>query len=89
MLNSGILLHTINQVEVVVEEEEVEQNEEIEKNPNVTILYNLTNVFKCVGNKKEIEVEVEAKHLDAVPMNFDEELKFLEEWIEKPKFDED
>jgi len=27
----------------------------------------------------------EGKHLDAVPTYFEEELKFLEEWIAKPK----
>lgn len=44
----------------------------------------------CVGNKKEIEVEEqeEQKHLNALIMNFYQELKFMDEWLTKPKIDE-
>ena len=49
--------------------------------------YNLTNVLKCEGNNKEDKEEHEAKNSIVVQINFDEKLKFLEEWLEKPKYD--
>ena len=43
--------------------------------------------MKCEGNNKEDKEEHEAKNSIVVQINFDEKLKFLEEWLEKPKYD--
>ena len=43
------------------------------------------NVFECAGFTKE---ECDVKHLGEVPHKFDEELEFIEEWLQKPYYDE-
>ena len=63
----------------------VEKNENYQ---NVNTFYTLTNIFKCVANSKEDEVEHKAKKSTVVQINFDEELNFLKEWLEKLKIEE-
>jgi len=70
-------------------EEEQERNqkalleEKTENNKNCFDI--LMNAFECAGFAKE---ECDVNHLGEVPDKFDEELKFIEEWIQKPYYDE-
>ena len=76
LLYGGILLCTINQVEVVAEEE---------KDPTVVIVEEEHE--EKVGLTIEEEVEIIAE--TEVPTNFCHGLQLTEEWIEKPKHGED
>jgi hypothetical protein len=92
---NGPLAYT-NQVEdnfIVAEKEEKEDEEE--KNQKALLeeqnemskncIDTLMNVFECAGFTKE---ECDVKHLGEVPDKFDEELEFIEEWLQKPYYDE-
>jgi len=92
---NGPLAYT-NQVEdnfIVAEKEEKEDEEEKnkkslleEQNENSKNCFDiLMNVFECAGFAKE---ECDVKHLGEVPDKFDEELEFIEEWLQKPYYDE-
>jgi hypothetical protein len=85
-----------NQVEdnfIVAEKEEKEDEHERnqkalleEKTENSKNCFDiLMNAFECAGFAKE---ECDVKHLGEVPHKFDEELEFIEEWLQKPYYDE-
>jgi hypothetical protein len=92
---NGPLAYT-NQVEdnfIVAEKEEKEEEQERnqkalleEKTENSKNCFDiLMNAFECAGFAKE---ECDVKHLGEVPHKFDEELEFIEEWLQKPYYDE-
>jgi hypothetical protein len=92
---NGPLAYT-NQVEdkfTVAEKEEKEDEQETnqkalleEKTENSKNCFDiLMNAFECAGFMKE---ECDVKHLGEVPHKFDEELEFIEEWLQKPYYDE-
>jgi hypothetical protein len=70
-------------------EDEHERNQKAlleEQNENSKNCFDiLMNVFECAGFAKE---ECDVKHLGEVPLKFDEELEFIEEWLQKPYYDE-
>jgi hypothetical protein len=85
-----------NQVEdnfIVAEKEEKEDEEEKnqkalleEKNENSKNCFDiLMNAFECAGFTKE---ECDVEHLGEVRDKFDEELKLIKEWFQKPYCDE-
>jgi hypothetical protein len=91
---NGPLAYT-NQVEdnfTVAEKEEKDEQERNqkalleEKNEMSKNCFDiLMNAFECAGFTKE---ECDVKHLGEVPHKFDEELEFIEEWLQKPYYDE-
>jgi hypothetical protein len=89
---NGPLAYT-NQVEdnfiVAEKEDEQERNQkallEEQKENSKNCFDILMNAFECAGFAKE---ECDVKHLGEVPHKFDEELEFIEEWLQKPYYDE-
>ena len=94
LLNGGILLCTINQVKVVTEEGKPTIITTYEEETKLlfgkgTLLGTTKQVdddkFAVVNIVVEVEEALEAVNTLKV---FDEELKLIEEWLKKPKYDE-
>lgn len=70
----------------------IEEDELMKSMPMREEIYpNGLDVCECAGieSKNQPAIAEEKEHAVNVPRNFDEDLKFIEEWLAKPKHDED
>ena len=78
----------VKTIEVKKGQEELATN-----NSNARDFHNISYFCECAGiedkNLSAIDEEKEQEHAITLPTSFVEDLKFIEEWLAKPKYNED